>query len=133
MARSIPNSQSSLTLEQRLANLESVISKGLLRQTGSDNLVAHATGGQANGTPITQTLNRFTTVATIGDSALLMQSADGDEFTVINAGANSMNVFPQSGDVINALGANTAFAVAAGKTVTFYCVTQGQWHTLLSA
>jgi hypothetical protein len=44
-----------------------------------------------------------------------------------------MNVFPASGEAINALGANAAFALAAGKTATFYCYTAAQWHSILSA
>lgn len=103
-------------------------------QAGADNLTAHAGGGQVPGTPCTGILNRFTTVATAADSALLPPSIAGADITVVNAaGVNSMNVFPAVGDAINALGANAAFALAAGKTVTFYCVTAGQWHSILSA
>lgn len=98
-----------------------------------DNITAHAGGGQTNATKLTGQLNRVTTVATIADSVMLTPSLSGLDITVVNAGANSMNVFPVTGDAINALGANTAFAVAAGKTATFYCITAGQWHSILSA
>ena len=54
--------------------------------------------------------------------------------TVANAAAvNSMNVFPQTGEFINALAVNTAFAIAAGKTATFTCFGAGRWHSILSA
>ena len=97
-------------------------------------LTAHAGGGQAAGTPITTSIARFTTVATAGDSGLLPVSAGGLQITVSNAAAsNSMNVFPATGETINALGANAAFALAAGKTATFFCSVAGQWHALLSA
>jgi hypothetical protein len=102
----------------------------------ADNITAHAGGGQANAYPIPGTVQiaRVTVVASAGDSVILPASAPGLEITVVNAAAaNSMNVFPAVGDAINALGANTAFAVAAGKTCTFYCATSGQWHTQLSA
>jgi hypothetical protein len=53
---------------------------------------------------------------------------------VINAAAvNSMNVFPDTGSTINALSANTAFALAAGKTATFVTTLPGAWHAILSA
>ena len=53
---------------------------------------------------------------------------------VINAAAaNSMNVFPAVGDAINAVAANGAFAIAANKTVLFYCITAGRWHTITTA
>jgi hypothetical protein len=107
---------------------------GFFTTTTTDNITAHAGGGQANATPLTTSLNRVTTVASAGDSVVLPASFAGAEITVINAAAaNSMNVFPAVGDAINALGANNAFAVAAGKTATFYCATAGQLHSILSA
>lgn len=100
----------------------------------ADALTAHAGGGQGAGTAITTVMSRFTVVASANDSATLPASKPGMQLTVINAaGANSMNVFPAAGEQINALGANAAFALAAGKTVTFYCTVAGQWHSLLSA
>lgn len=99
-----------------------------------NGLTAKAGGGQSGATAITSVINRFTTVGTAADSALLPSAAVGMQVTVVNAAAaNSMNVFPATGEVINALAANTAFAVAAGKTCTFYCANAGQWHTVLSA
>lgn len=97
-------------------------------------LTAHAGGGQGSATPLTAAINRVTTVATAADSVVLPASSAGLSLTVINAAAaNSMNVFPASGEAINALSANTAFAIAAGKAVEFYCTNSGQWHTILSA
>jgi hypothetical protein len=46
---------------------------------------------------------------------------------------NSMNVFPATGEAINALGANAAYALATLKTVTFFCMSVGLWHTVLTA
>jgi hypothetical protein len=88
---------------------------GFLDGSAVDSQAAQAGGAQA-GTPITASMARFTTVATAGDSAQLPVGVSGREITVTNATATSMNVFGQTGDVINALSANTAFAVAAGKT-----------------
>lgn len=101
--------------------------------SAADALVAFAGGGQANGTKITTQMARFTTVATIADSATLPAAVPGMSYTVSNAAANSMNVFPATGEIINALAANAAFAVAGAKTCEFVCMKAGQWHTLLSA
>lgn len=102
--------------------------------SSTNGITAHAGGGQGSATPLTTVLNRVTTVATGGDSVLLPASAAGLQITVTNAAAsNSMNVFPASGETINALSANAAFAVAAGKTATFSCSVTGQWHSILSA
>lgn len=96
-------------------------------------LTAFATGGQASGTPITTMLSRFTTVVTIGDSALLPVSTPGMNITVSNAAANSMNVFPDVGGAVNGAGANAAFALPGGKTATFFCTAALLWHAILSA
>jgi hypothetical protein len=119
---------------------------GLIAENYQDSLTAHAGGGQANGVLIVTQMARFTTVATIGDSATLPTAAQlanlvpqstspvgGIGITIANAATNSMNVFPGSGESINALAANTAFAVAGGKTATFWCATAGVWHSVLSA
>jgi hypothetical protein len=97
-------------------------------------LTAFAGGGQGSATPLTNVISRVTTVATGGDSVKLPASVPGMILTVINAAAaNSMNVFPATGEAINALSANTAFAVAANKTVQFFCTVAGTWHSLLTA
>jgi hypothetical protein len=99
-------------------------------QTG---LTALAGGAQA-GTFCGSRLNRFTTVASAGDSGQLPLAVPGRVCFVKNAAAaNSMNVFPQTGDAINALAANASFAVAAGKSCEFYCALLGTWETNLSA
>jgi hypothetical protein len=105
-----------------------------LTQSSIDNITAHAGGGQGSATPLTAMMNRITTVANSGDSVILPASVSGMSLTIINATAtNAMNLFPNGTDQINALGASAAFSVAAGKTVEAYCVTAGQWHTILSA
>lgn len=129
------------------ANLNTgLVKTGTLQVTGNqttggeaiystqDNLTAHAGGGQASATALTAQMNRVTTVATAADSVGLPASFAGASITVTNAAAaNSMNVFPAAGEAINALAANAAFALAAGKTAEFVCYTPGQWHTILSA
>lgn len=95
-------------------------------------ITAHSGGGQANATPLPAMINRVTTVAAAGDSVLLPAAVPGLQIMVVNATAtNSMNVYPNGSDVINA--AATVFAVAATKVAEFYCTNAGQWHTLLTA
>ena len=101
--------------------------------TEVDALTAFAGGGQASATLCPAVINRFTTVATGGDSGLLPGAKAGMQITVTNAGANSMNVFPASGEQINQAGANVAFALASGKTASFTSAANGAWHAVLSA
>jgi hypothetical protein len=126
------------TVGQKLGFSGDVNNSGGVLYPVLDGLAAHAGGGQASAAPIALPASgtaRFTTVATAGDSAILPSAPGGayqPEVTVINAGAASMNVFPPVGSQINNAGANVAFAVAAGKTATFYSIS-GVWHAQLSA
>ena len=102
--------------------------------TTTDNLTATSSGSQATSLLLGSVGNRITTVAVAADSVLMPPSVAGAWMVVINAAAaNSMNVFPAVGDAINAVAANGAFAIAANKTVLFYCITAGRWHTILTA
>ena len=100
----------------------------------ANNLIAHAGGGQASATPVTAALNRFTTVATAGDSVALPLATGGQSITVINAGAASMQVFASAAgaDTINGAAGATGIALASGKTMEFVSF-PGAWHGLLSA
>ena len=106
-------------------------------QSVQEGLTAATTQTQAAGTAITASYVRFTTVANNGDAATLPASAAGVEITVINAGAHSLQIFPNAAgtttEQINALGSNAAISVAAAKVITFFCTLVGQWHTILSA
>lgn len=101
--------------------------------SAQNGLTAATTQTQAAGTPITKAISRFATVANAGDAATLPAARVGDTRIVINAGANSMGVFPASGDKVNALSANAVYAVAAAKTVMFVCAVNGTWNTILTA
>ena len=120
---------------------------GVPYESCATGLTAHAGGGQASGLALTKAISVFTTVATAADSATLPSTQAGTRIgnnvsigllaavmKVVNrAAANSMNVFPASGEKINALATDAAFAVAAGKTAIFICDTIGQWSTILTA
>ena len=122
------------TERQFIAAKGLAMGSGFLDESAADTLTAYATGGQANGTPITASLARFTAVATAGDSALMMPSSAGRAVTVINAHAsNAMNVFPAVGESFNALAANTAISIPATKVMTFFCTSPGLWHTQVGA
>lgn len=103
-------------------------------QSYSDALTAHAGGGQASALQLTTVLNRITIVGSAGDSVKLPVSSPGMSIVVINAAAaNSMNVYAQTGDTIDAIAANSPRAVVANKSATFYCTVAGAWHSLLTA
>lgn len=98
-----------------------IINYGLFHLDQDDSLTAFAGGGQASATTLGFGANVVTVCATNGDSVKLTSAAliGGNLVFVKNLGAASCNVFPPVGGEINALGDNTAFAVAAGASATF--------------
>ena len=112
---------------------DKITSTAVFGGSATNGLVALAGGGQTGATPIVSLISRFTTVATTADSSLLPLSAPGCELTIVNAGAQSMNVYPQVGEAINASAVNVAIALAAGKTMTAACAVTGTWNTMTSA
>jgi hypothetical protein len=100
-----------------------------------NNLTAHAGGGQAAALALSgSTRYRVTTVATAGDSVSLPLAAS-QALVIINASANSMNVYASllGTDTINGTAGTTAYALAAGKVAEFFSAGAGVWNTLLSA
>lgn len=112
-------------------NLKQLVN-AVLRESTAAALTARAGGGQQVNTPVTALNNEYTVVATIGDSATLPSSAPcvGITFFFLNATANSMNIFPDSGGKINGLGANAAYALPGGKNALITCMKTGQWYAV---
>lgn len=69
------------------------------------------------------------TVAAASSGVLLPKSVTGMVITVANNGANTLDIYPNSGDKVNALAVNAAFSAATGALTIFYCFTSGQWFT----
>ena len=91
-------------------------------------LTAFAGGGQASALQLGAEFNRVTTVATAGDSVKLPVGLAGMQLVVQNDGAATLNIFPATGEQIDALGANVAYALTtSAKNVTFNCMANGIW------
>lgn len=108
---------------------------GFATLSSKDAITAGAGNSQAVGLtrPLTSMINRIVTIATTLDSVALPAAAPGLNIVVINAhAANSLSVWPFTGDAINALAANAAYVQAPVKTVTFYSTVAGIWHTSIA-
>lgn len=124
----------------------SVLRAGYIRLSVTDNITAFSGGGQTSATLLDSAYNRVTVVNAGGDSVKLpacqtgasnaigLSNTIGLEVLVTNAdSADSMNVYPQTGQSINALSANAAYAMAANKTAVFLCGTAGIWYSVLGS
>lgn len=98
-------------------------------------LTAHAGGGQGSATLLALGYNRFTTVATASDSAILPANAvAGDVVYVSNTNATkTMNVFPPVGGTIAGLGVNAALTALNNKVTMFVAASALTWDVFVSA
>lgn len=101
-----------------------------LSNTG--NITARSGGTQALATALTSLMNRVSTVAAQGDSVALPAAVPGLAITVINTGANPMQVFGAGTDTINGIATATGIAQGIGTTAVYECLVAGNWIVPLS-
>lgn len=97
-----------------------------------------ASGLTASGTTqtdafaISADVNEFTTVASSAGARLPGNTVcnPGDSVVVFNGGANSLSLYPASGESINGLSANAAFAIAANARTICYKVSNTRWSCI---
>lgn len=97
------------------------------------NGVKAGLGPQGVAPIIANTVTRFTTVDPPQQSTTLPPSVAGMQATVINAGANSLNIYPSKGDQINSLGIDQPLVLPAGKSAQLTCAVEGEWNAIVGA
>jgi len=110
------------------------IKYGFTHDQLADNLTAFAGGGQGNATVVSFAVSIFTTVASSGDSARLRDASSvalaGTRVTIINLGANAMDLFPASGGKIDNLSVDTAVSIPAGGSRELISRNTLDWATI---
>lgn len=115
-------------IAQSIAGVKTFINHIL--RAATSGITAHAGGGQASATVLSNDINRVTTCATAGDSVKLPAASAGMELVVINDGAASLDIFPASGESIDALSADAAYSLSSSlKNIRFICASSGLWKT----
>lgn len=104
--------------------------RAALKANGSGLSAAGTT--QATATAITKQTNDFTTVAA-SSGARLPSPEQGEFIFVANSGANAMNLYPATGHSLNALAANAAFSIPAGRNAIVWAATASKWIVNLSS
>jgi len=97
-------------------------------RTHTTGITAFASGGQTNAILLTTEYNVVNTVAAAGDSVKLPPAAGGLRCVVFNRGANALNLFPNTSDVINALAVDTAIAILAAGKLALFCTDDTIWY-----
>lgn len=109
---------------------------GVPNAFSAEGIIAYAGGGQTNATQLVTVegahfRSRIDTVATTADSVKPDAAAVKDmEVTVVNRGANAMNVYPFLGDRFldvdgNLMAIDAPFSLEAGNSLHWYCFEAG--------
>ena len=99
---------------------------GMLISTTAAITAAGSTQGTA--TALTTDFNLVTTVAA-ATGVILQVGATGKQVTVVNKGANPLNVYPQTLSSIDLLSPNSPLVLAVNSMVTFVATSANNWYT----
>lgn len=99
---------------------------GSMYRSTTAGITASTTQTQGQGA-LTSWLNEVATVANANDTVTLPAAVAGKEVVVCNNGANTLQIFPASGDNLGA-GLNTATTLAAGSNVTYVAYDATTWE-----
>jgi hypothetical protein len=104
--------------------------------TYASGIVAHAGGTQAAcfNLPTSIALYEVDTVATTGDSVCIPHGKQGADFSIRNAGAQTLSVYAQSSnnelggiDTINGTAGSTAYSIPANNSAECFAAKTGAW------
>ena len=99
----------------------------LIQRSTDAGLTASTTQTQGGGLALTAEYNEFSTVANANDAATLITVAAGIKQVVFNNGANTLQIFPASGDDVGA-GVDTSVTLAAGANTVFRGIDGTNWE-----
>ena len=113
-----------MTLSETLFDLPNV----LFSRSGTNGITASTTQTQGNGA-LTTEINEIGTVANTNDTVTLPTAIAFVEITIINDGANTVQIFPASGDDLGQ-GVDTATTLAAGSNIRFVAIDVINWRLI---
>ena len=100
----------------------------LAKKSITASITAVNPGDQGEGA-LTTDINEISVCGTQDDAVTLPTAVAGLEITVINNGAQRLEIFPASGDAIDGGAANAAVTLAAAANVTFVAYDATNWIT----
>lgn len=101
---------------------------GLIRHNVTAGITASTTQTQGNGA-LTAEVNEVATVANANDTVTLPSAVAGYRVVIINNGANTLRIFPASGDDLGA-GVDTSTTLAAGSNVVYQAYNATNWESI---
>lgn len=97
-----------------------------LSRTGGITASTTQTQGQ---TPLVSSVNEVSTVANANDVVTLPAAENGRICLVANRGANTLQIFPASGEAIDELSANASTTLATNDRMILFAVSGTRWMT----
>jgi len=103
--------------------------EGLIRQTVTSGITASTTQTQGQ-QPLTTDVNEVSTVANANDVVTMPTATSYSRtITIINNGANTLQIFPASGDNLGA-GVDTSVTLASGSNVRYTNYNTTNWEAI---
>ena len=96
------------------------------------NTITAAGSLQSNATPLTNAYNIVTTAPASSGVRLMAPAQSGLRCTIVNRGANSINIYPAIGGTVDAFGANSPYLLGVNQTITLESSSSTQWYTVSS-
>lgn len=90
-------------------------------------ITASTTQTQGEGA-LTAGVNEVSTVANTNDTVTLPAAVTGREVKIFNNGANTLQIFPTSGDAINTLAVDASTTAATGDNIIFVAFNATTWE-----
>ena len=125
--RNIFNASSNLEF-QVAGTIGLTVLGGLVASTVAAGITASTTQTQGQGA-LTKTINEVSVVGSANDTVTLPSAVAGVRCLIINNGANTLQIFPASGDDAGA-GVDTAITLAAGSNLSIATYNATNWETV---
>lgn len=106
------------------------LTSGTLLIDGTTASIAAAGATQGTATLLSTTYNVVTTVAASTGVRLPIPVA-GTNVKVINKGANTLNIYPATGGIIDGAAANSAITLPVGASIELEALSGTQWYTVV--
>lgn len=91
-------------------------------------------GTRAAAYPIVAAQTQFSVVTSANDACVLPKAYPGCSCYILNSdAANSLQVFANGSDTINATAGATGVALANGAAALYQCIVAGNWRRFISA
>jgi len=123
-----PISNNSKNIGSAAVRIMSLYAGTIIHRGVTAGITAGTTQSQGQGA-LTTEVNEVATVANANDVVTLATAVAGAQMIIMNNGANTLQIFPASGDNLGA-GVNTSTTLAAGSNVRYVAYDATNWENV---